>query len=80
MDHHTPMYLAGVNQLTSPSVLGSLRFRIKFDSTKPPALSLRVMVRHGVTKGVLRTTGVGLPGVSAARSTPFSPCSKFIPA
>ncbi len=43
-----PTYLEGVNQLTSPSLLGSLRLRIRSDdSYSAAALSAICRVRHG---------------------------------
>ncbi|MNL62753.1 hypothetical protein D3C87_1868060 [compost metagenome] len=81
ISHQTPRYFIGLNQLTSPSLLGSFRFRMRLDSTRPAALSLICRVRHGVWKGASRTTAALVrPGVSWARN--FSPSARrrFMPA
>ena len=56
MPHQMPMYLAGSNQLTSPSLFGSLRLSSRSFSTSPAASSAMRIVRHGVVKAPSRTT------------------------
>src|SRR3546814_13128160 len=46
---HTPTYWPGSSHDTSPSLLGSLRFKIRSESIRPVARSATVRVRHGLT-------------------------------
>src|SRR5688572_14536248 len=72
MPHHTPTYLAGLNQLTSPSLLGSLRLRIRLDSYSPPARSEICIVRQGVWNGACFSTPPVEVGDNTARNLPLS--------
>ena len=81
ISHQTPTYFIGLNQLTSPSLLGSFRFRIRLESIKPAALSEICSVRQGVLNGAWRTTAALVrPGVSWARNLVSSDRRRFIPA
>jgi len=54
---------------------------MRLDSARSPAFSPMVMVRHGVLKGRVRTTGAPLlDGVSVARRMSPSPRARFMPA
>src|SRR3546814_11556013 len=67
--HQMPIYFIGLNQLTSPSLLGSLRLSSRSFSTSPAASSAMRIVRHGVWKGRSRTTrGPPDEGARAARN------------
>ena len=54
--HQMPTYFCGRNQLTSPSLLGSLRLSSRSFSTRLAALSPMRIARQGVAKGVSRMT------------------------
>src|SRR3546814_6518583 len=51
-----PIYFIGLNQLTSPSLFGSLRLSSRSLSTSPAASSAMRIVRHGVANGRSRMT------------------------
>src|SRR5690606_11633555 len=56
ISHQIPVYFVGLNQETSPSLLGSLRFRISLESISSVAFSVIKMVLQGVSKGVFLFT------------------------
>jgi hypothetical protein len=75
ISHHTPTNLAGWNQLTSPSRLGSLRLSSRLDSYSAPAVVATRKVRHGVVNAPRRSTAAPVAlGASCARS--FWPCTR----
>ena len=54
MPHQMPTYLNGLTHDTSPSLLGSLRLRMRSDMYRPGASSAICSVRHGVANGAVR--------------------------
>ena len=54
--HQIPMYLEGLIHDTSPSLLGGLQFSVRCEAIKSRAVSVILIVRQGVLKGMARRT------------------------
>ena len=80
MAHQMPTYFPGFTHDTSPSLLGSFRFRITFELTSPTASGAICIVRQGLTKGTAVFTSTPSDhGRNAALNLPVSSCSNVMP-